>query len=73
MNLRVRHAIADDAPLADDGLAHGLLGHATAGRNIDLEDASAAERQTFAAQLRAIFTRPAPVPDLPAPLASAGL
>jgi uncharacterized lipoprotein YddW (UPF0748 family) len=37
------------------------------------EDASLADRQAFAAQLRTVFTRPALVPDLPPPLAAAGL
>jgi uncharacterized lipoprotein YddW (UPF0748 family) len=36
----------------------------------DLEDASYIDRQAFAAQLRSVFVRPAPVPDLPAPLAA---
>jgi uncharacterized lipoprotein YddW (UPF0748 family) len=31
----------------------------------DLEGAGQADRQAFAAQLRAVFVRPAPVPDLP--------
>jgi uncharacterized lipoprotein YddW (UPF0748 family) len=39
----------------------------------DLEDAGPEARAAFAAQLRAVFTRPAPVPELPAPLAAAGL
>jgi uncharacterized lipoprotein YddW (UPF0748 family) len=53
------------------GLGVALYSYAVPTR--DLEDASAADRQTFADQLRAIFARPAPVPDLPAPLAAAGL
>lgn len=35
----------------------------------DLEFASRDDRQAFAAQLRSVFVRPAPVPDLPPPLA----
>jgi uncharacterized lipoprotein YddW (UPF0748 family) len=37
----------------------------------DLENASQDDRQAFAAQLRSVFVRSAPVPDLPAPLAAA--
>ena len=35
----------------------------------DLEGATQDDRQAFAAQLRAVFGRPAPVPHLPPPLA----
>jgi uncharacterized lipoprotein YddW (UPF0748 family) len=37
----------------------------------DLENASQDDRQAFAAQLRSVFVRSAPVPDLQAPLAAA--
>jgi len=36
----------------------------------DLEGATQADRQAFASQLRAVFVRRAPVPDLPPPLAA---
>jgi uncharacterized lipoprotein YddW (UPF0748 family) len=36
----------------------------------DLEGASRDDRQAFATQLRGVFVRPAPVPDLPPPLAA---
>ncbi|HEV7664643.1 MAG TPA: family 10 glycosylhydrolase [Chloroflexota bacterium] len=48
------------------GLGVALYSYAVPTR--DLEDASATDRQVFAAQLRTIFARPAPVPDLPTPL-----
>jgi uncharacterized lipoprotein YddW (UPF0748 family) len=53
------------------GLGVALYSYAVPTR--DLEGASTADRHAFAAQLRAIFARAAPVPDLPAPLAAAGL
>ena len=37
----------------------------------DLADASQEDRDAFAAQLRNVFARPAPVPDLPTPLTAA--
>ena len=36
----------------------------------DLEGGSQEDRQAFAAQLRAVFVRAAPVPELPPPLAA---
>src|SRR5439155_20968592 len=65
----------DDGALAELGRARALGGlgvalYSYAVPTRDLEDASVADRQAFAAQLRAIFARPAPVPDLPAPLAA---
>ena len=42
---RVRHAAADDAALVHFCLAHGLLRHAAAGRDVDLEDAAAGSWQ----------------------------
>jgi uncharacterized lipoprotein YddW (UPF0748 family) len=62
-----------DGALAQLGRARalGALGvalYSYAVPTADLEDASRDDRQAFAAQLRAVFARPAPVPDLPAPL-----
>jgi uncharacterized lipoprotein YddW (UPF0748 family) len=67
-----------DGALAQLGRARelGALGvalYSYAVPTASLEDASPDERDAFAAQLRAVFTHPAPVPDLPAPLAAAGL
>jgi uncharacterized lipoprotein YddW (UPF0748 family) len=45
------------------GLGVALYSYAVPTR--DLEDASQEDRQAFAEQLRAVFARPAPVPDLP--------
>jgi uncharacterized lipoprotein YddW (UPF0748 family) len=52
------------------GLGIALYSYAVPTR--DLENASAVDREAFAAQLRDVFGRPAPVPSLPPPLASAG-
>jgi hypothetical protein len=52
------------------GMGIALYSYAVPTR--DLEGADAADREAFAAQLRGVFPRPAPVPDLPAPLAAAG-
>ncbi|MDQ6674349.1 MAG: family 10 glycosylhydrolase [Chloroflexota bacterium] len=62
-----------DGALAQLGRARGLgaLGvalYSYAVPTADLRDATRDEREAFAAQLRSVFTRPAPVPDLPAPL-----
>jgi uncharacterized lipoprotein YddW (UPF0748 family) len=64
---------ADDA-LAQVGRARALGGlgvalYSYAVPTRDLEDAGRDERQAFAVQLRTIFARPAPVPDLPPVLA----
>jgi uncharacterized lipoprotein YddW (UPF0748 family) len=45
------------------GLGVAMYSYAVPTR--DLEDASYADREAFAAQLRQFFTRPAPVPELP--------
>jgi uncharacterized lipoprotein YddW (UPF0748 family) len=52
------------------GLGIALYSYAVPTR--DLEDANVDDRQAFAAQLRGVFTRPAPVPALPPPLSAAG-
>ena len=62
---------ADDA-LAQLGRARGLgaLGvalYSYAVPTADMADASQDERDAFADQLRGLFARPAPVPDLPPP------
>jgi len=62
-----------DGALAQLGRARalGALGvafYSYAVPTADLENASADERQAFAAQLRSVFARPAPVPDLPTTL-----
>jgi uncharacterized lipoprotein YddW (UPF0748 family) len=65
-----------DGVLAQLGRARslGALGvalYSYAVPTADLENASADDRLAFAAQLRSVFTRPAPVPDLPASLVAA--
>jgi uncharacterized lipoprotein YddW (UPF0748 family) len=62
-----------DGALAQLGRARalGALGvalYSYAVPTADLVDASQDDRQAFAAQLRAVFARPAPIPDLPSPL-----
>jgi uncharacterized lipoprotein YddW (UPF0748 family) len=66
-----------DGALAQLGRARelGALGvalYSYAVPTADLENASTADRDAFAAQLRSVFVRPAPVPRLPPPLAAAG-
>lgn len=65
-----------DGVLAQLGRARalGALGvafYSYAVPTADLENAAADDRQAFAAQLRSVFTRPAPVPDLPSTLVAA--
>jgi hypothetical protein len=62
-----------DGALAQVGRARalGALGVALYSYAVptrDLEDATREDRQAFADQLRGVFARPAPVPDLPPPL-----
>jgi uncharacterized lipoprotein YddW (UPF0748 family) len=61
---------SSDGVLAQLGRARalGALGiafYSYAVPTADLENGSADDRQAFAAQLRSVFARPAPVPDLP--------
>jgi hypothetical protein len=51
--------------------ALGVALYSYAVPDADLEGASTADRFTFAAELRSIFTRPAPVPTLQSPLVAA--
>jgi len=62
-----------DGALAQLGRARalGALGvalYSYAVPTADLADATQDDRDAFAAQLRSVFARPAPVPDLPSPL-----
>jgi uncharacterized lipoprotein YddW (UPF0748 family) len=64
-------ALAQLARARDLG-ALGVALYSYAVPTADLEDASREDRMAFAAQLRAVFARPAAPPDLPHPLTASG-